>query len=86
MDGWNDCFSFEKWKAAFEECGLSMEFYANRRRSYDEISPWSMIDMLVSKDFLIKENERAHQSEPTPNCREKCSGCGVRDCPVHKKA
>lgn len=86
MDGWNDCFSFEKWKAAFEECGLSMEFYANRRRSYDEITPWSMIDMLVSKDFLIKENERAHMSEPTPNCREKCSGCGVKDCPVHKKA
>ncbi len=86
MDGWNDCFSFEKWKAAFEECGLSMEFYANRRRSYDEITPWSMIDMLVSKDFLIKENERAHLSEPTPNCREKCSGCGVKDCPVHKKA
>ncbi len=85
MDGWNDCFSFEKWKAAFEECGLSMEFYANRRRSYDEISPWSMIDMLVSKDFLIKENERAHLSEPTPNCREKCSACGVKDCPVHKK-
>ncbi len=85
MDGWNDCFSFEKWKAAFEECGLSMEFYANRRRSYDEISPWSMIDMLVSKDFLIKENKRAHLSEPTPNCREQCSGCGVKDCPVHKK-
>ncbi len=84
MDGWNDHFSFEKWKLAFEECGLSMEFYANRRRSYDEISPWSMLDMLVSKEFLIKENERAHNFEPTPNCREKCSGCGVKDCPVHK--
>lgn len=85
MDGWNDYFDFEKWKQAFEECGLSMEFYANRRREYDEIAPWSMLDMLVSKDFLIEENKRAHNFESTPNCREKCSGCGVSDCPVHKK-
>ena len=84
LDGWNDYFDFEKWKAAFETCGLSMEFYANRRRSYDEIAPWSVLDMLVSKNFLIKENERAHNFEPTPNCREKCSGCGVKGCPVHK--
>ncbi|MCH5203508.1 MAG: TIGR03960 family B12-binding radical SAM protein [Oscillospiraceae bacterium] len=83
MDGWNDCFDFEKWKEAFEECGLSMEFYANRRRGYDETAPWSVLDMMVSKEFLISENERAHRFEPTPNCREKCSGCGVSDCPIH---
>lgn len=84
MDGWNDYFRFDKWKAAFEECGLSMEFYANRRRSYNETAPWDMIDMLVSKDFLIRENERAHKSLSTPNCRERCAGCGISDCPVHK--
>lgn len=84
MDGWKDCFDFEKWKQAFDSCGLSMEFYANRRRKYDELPAWSMIDMLVSRDFLIKENQRAHECAPTPNCREKCSGCGVGDCPIHK--
>lgn len=37
-----------------------MAFYANRRRSYEEIAPWSHIDMLVSREFLIEENKRAH--------------------------
>ena len=77
LDGWDEFFSFEKWKQAFEECGLSMEFYANRLRSYDEIAPWSHINMLVSHDFFVNENKRAHEEKTTPNCREKCSNCGV---------
>ena len=77
LDGWDEFFSFEKWKEAFEECGLSMEFYANRLRSYDEIAPWSHINMLVSHGFFVDENKRAHEEKTTPNCREKCSNCGV---------
>ncbi len=77
LDGWDEFFSFEKWKEAFSECGLEMSFYANRRREYDEIAPWSHMDFLVSKEFLISENKKAHEGKPTPNCREKCSNCGV---------
>jgi len=33
--------------------------------------------MLVSREFFIEENKRAHNEETTPNCREKCSNCGV---------
>ena len=36
--------------------------------------------MLVSREFLIEENKRAHQGVTTPNCREKCSNCGVAKC------
>jgi len=63
-----------------QECGLDPAFYANRRRPYDEVAPWSHIDMLVSREFLIEENKRAHQGVTTPNCREKCSNCGVAKC------
>lgn len=77
LDGWDEFFSFENWKQAFEECELSMEFYANRRRDYDEIAPWSHINMLVSHDFFVNENKLAHEEKTTPNCREKCSNCGV---------
>lgn len=77
LDGWDEFFSFENWKHAFEECGLSMEFYANRRRDYDEIAPWSHINMLVSHDFFVNENKLAHEEKTTPNCREKCSNCGI---------
>ena len=77
LDGWDEYFDFDKWKEAFAECGLSMEFYANRTRSYEEIAPWSHINMLVSHDFFVEENKRAHAELTTPNCREKCSNCGV---------
>lgn len=77
LDGWDEHFDFEKWREAFEECGLDMSFYANRRRGYDEIAPWSHINMLVSHEFFVRENQRAHEGQCTPNCREKCSDCGV---------
>lgn len=77
LDGWEEYFDFEKWSEAFAECGLDMAFYANRRREYDEVAPWSHINMLVSHDFFVRENQLAHAAVCTPNCREKCSNCGV---------
>lgn len=77
LDGWDEYFNFENWKSAFEECGLDMSFYANRQRGYDETAPWSHMNILVDREFLIEENKRAHAAQPTPNCREKCSNCGV---------
>lgn len=77
LDGWDEYFDFSKWAEAFAECGLEMSFYANRRREYGETAPWSHMNMLVSREFLTEENRKAHRAEVTPNCREKCSGCGV---------
>ncbi|MBD5383914.1 MAG: TIGR03960 family B12-binding radical SAM protein [Ruminococcaceae bacterium] len=77
LDGWEEYFDMNKWREAFAECGLDMSFYANRRREYDEIAPWSHINMLVSREFFINENKKAHGGKTTPNCREQCSNCGV---------
>lgn len=77
LDGWDEYFDFSKWKQSFEECGLDMSFYANRRHSYDEIAPWSHMNMLVSHEFFVNENKKAHEAIPTRNCREGCSNCGV---------
>ncbi len=77
FDSWNECFDLEKWLEAFRECGVSPEFYANRERAYDEITPWEHLDYGVTKDFLIKENKTAKAEITTPNCREKCSACGA---------
>ena len=76
LDGWSECFSFEKWEEAFKECGLSMEQFT-RERDYDEILPWDIIDIGVSKNHLKRENEKAKHAELTKNCREGCAGCGA---------
>ena len=77
FDGWNDCFSLDKWLELFDECGIDPAFYANRRRSFDEILPWDHIDYGVTKSFLVKECKKAYENETTPHCRLKCSGCGA---------
>ena len=77
FDSWNEMFKYDAWMQAFEDTGLSKDFYATRERSYDEVLPWDHISIGVSKDFLIKEAERAKQEIVTPNCRAKCAGCGA---------
>lgn len=77
FDAWDEFFDFSKWSEAFNECGLTTEFYANRRREYDEILPWDVMDYGIRKEFLIEENKKAHESVTTPQCRIKCAACGA---------
>ncbi len=77
FDGWNDIFDSKKWQTACEITGVSQEFYTQREKSYEEILPWDFIDIGVSKKFFIDEMEKAKQVATTPNCREKCVGCGA---------
>ena len=76
LDGWSECFNLDAWKQAFSDCGLEMSFYT-RKREYDEILPWDFVDIGVTRKFMMKENEKAKEAATTPNCREKCSGCGA---------
>ncbi len=78
LDSWDEYFKFNLWEEAFEECGIDTSFYANRKIGFDEILPWSHLDYMVSHEFLVRENKKAHASETTKNCREGCSGCGVK--------
>ncbi len=84
LDGWNECFSLEKWEQAFSDCDIDMAFYT-RARDYDEILPWDFVDIGVTREFMISENEKAKQALTTPNCREKCSGCGAAKLCKEKK-
>ena len=76
LDGWSECFDFEKWQEAFSDCGLTLEQFT-RARDYDEILPWDMVDIGVTKEHLKRENEKAKRGELTKNCREGCAGCGA---------
>lgn len=78
MDSWDEHFKYDKWLEAFEENDVDIAFYANRKRSYDEVAPWSHLDYLVSHDFLVRENKKAHLAQTTRNCKEGCSGCGIK--------
>ena len=78
FDAWTESFDYEKWVRAFEKTGIDRDFYIKRERSEDELFPWDFIDTGVTKKFLLKEWNTARAEQITPNCRQKCSGCGAR--------
>lgn len=77
FDSWSECFQNRLWMEAFEECGIDTDFYTTRERSMDEVFPWDFIDIGVSRAFLEREWKLAHGEQVTPNCRQRCSGCGA---------
>ncbi|MBQ4346910.1 MAG: TIGR03960 family B12-binding radical SAM protein, partial [Firmicutes bacterium] len=89
FDGWSEKFRYDAWLKAFEDTGLSMEFYTRQRKT-DELLPWSHISVGVSQRFLLEELKRAQKGEITPDCRRECSHCGAEAfacgiCQTHKK-
>lgn len=77
LDGWTEHFRPEAWKKAFRESGIDADFYTVRKRSYDEILPWDVIDCGVSKKYLINEAKKALEEKTTRDCRLGCTGCGM---------
>lgn len=69
-------------KAALRETGLDPAFHTSRRRSYDEILPWEIVDSGLSREFMQREDERAHEARSTAPCPSvnQCTRCGV--CPT----
>lgn len=77
LDGWDEYFRYDIWCNAFEKCGIPVDFYTVRGYGEEEILPWDMIDVGVSKKFLLRERHRAYAAQVTPDCRHGCAGCGA---------
>ncbi len=56
FDSWGEYFDFDKWRAAFDECGVKMEDYT-REFAEDEILPWSFVDVGVTQSYLKEERK-----------------------------
>ncbi len=79
LDGWDEYFNYTAWQKAFADCGIDPDHYTVRGFGEDEILPWDTIDVGVSKQFLLRERQRAYRGLITEDCRHGCSGCGAND-------
>jgi len=59
FDNWSDFFNFSIWEKAFKKTGRDISLFTTRGFSSDEILPWDVIDIGVSKMFLLKEYEKS---------------------------
>ncbi|MDR2075935.1 MAG: TIGR03960 family B12-binding radical SAM protein [Desulfovibrio sp.] len=78
---WIESFSLEPWLEALEEHGLSVEEYL-RGRDLAEPLPWDHLHGGLSRDFLLREREKAGRGATSADCRyAACNACGVCDRP-----
>lgn len=77
LDGWDEYFRYDIWQDAFRKCEIDENFYTVRGYGEDELLPWDMIDVGVTKTFLLRERRRAYDCLVTPDCRQGCAGCGA---------
>ncbi len=83
FDAWSERFQWQKWLDAFDRCGVSPAFYAQRQRDMEELLPWSHIDLGVSPKFLKREYQRTSEEKLTPDCRSgTCNACGLQEHPL----
>ena len=77
LDAWDEFFNYDLWIEAFEKCGIDPAFYTSRGFGLDEVLPWDIIDIGVTKAYLRRERDKAYEGKTTPSCAEHCSGCGA---------
>ena len=77
-DAWSEFFQYKRWLEAFKACDIDMDFYNKRERYETEVFPWDFIDIGVTKEFMLREWKTALVETVTPNCRQRCSGCGAK--------
>ncbi len=77
LDAWDEYFSYDKWIDVFRRTGVDPDFYTTRGYSTDEVLPWDIIDCGVTKQYLLRERQKAYEGKTTPSCAEHCNGCGA---------
>lgn len=77
FDDWGEFFDFSKWEKAFEAENIDWKFYSDRKRNFNEVLPWDIIDTGVTREFLKKECLLAYEAKTTSSCFERCIGCGA---------
>jgi radical SAM family uncharacterized protein len=78
LDPWQEFFDFTRWQNAFALTGRSVEEWACQELDVTCPLPWEVVDMRVTREFLLREYQRALAGKTSPDCRGGwCQNCGV---------
>jgi len=77
LDGWSEHFRYDLWSRAFEREGIPASAYL-REYDLDEVLPWDVLDVSITKRFLRVELVKAKKEMRTEDCKwGHCYACGV---------
>ena len=75
---WSEHFDLGRWQTAAEACGIDIDAYVYRHRSFDEVLPWDHLSAGLHKDFLWQDWRDALDEVGLEDCRwTPCYDCGA---------
>jgi len=69
FDNWDDIVRYDLWDEAFAESGIDQDDYT-RSVPNDAALPWDVVDPLVTRDFMLREHDRAMSGKVLPPCQK----------------
>ena len=84
FDGWQEHFSFDRWREATEvalaDQPVDLDWFTTRERLQNEVLPWDHIDSGLDREWLWEDWQAALSEEAVEDCRwTPCYDCGVCD-------
>ena len=75
---WSEHFDLGRWQAAATACGIDIDAYVHRHRTFDEVLPWDHLSAGLHKDFLWQDWRDALDEVGLEDCRwTPCYDCGA---------
>ena len=79
FDSWTEGFRKDAWETALAEHGIDASYFALNEIDVNAPLPWDIVDCGVSREFFLREWEKAQNAETTPDCRLGCNACGINE-------
>ncbi len=73
---WSEMFKPDEWFEVFEKSGVKIEEIVGPK-NFEYKFPWDFVNVGIYKEYLWLEYKRALKGILTPDCRKKCTMCGV---------
>ncbi len=85
LSTWDENVDKQLWEDTAKECGIDLDYEAQRQYDLNEDLPWDIIDVGIDKSWFIEQYNNALNAKNITPCEFNCINCGVcRNLKTHK--
>ncbi len=85
LSTWDENVDKQLWEDTAKECGIDLDYEAQRQYDLNEELPWDIIDVGIDKSWFIEQYNNALNAKNITPCEFNCVNCGVcKNLKTHK--